>query len=130
MAEVRQDLRARSSLVEGIWVAGRRILGLPDAPPRGTVEEPGPPRLRVLYALEKYPQLSQAYIRAEIACARRWGAHVEVWSEATPPSPYPSPVPVHRGPLEAAIERVAPQVVHVHWLNKACEFRQAVGRAG
>ena len=28
-------------------------------------------RLRVLYALEKYPQLSQSYIRAEIACARR-----------------------------------------------------------
>jgi glycosyltransferase involved in cell wall biosynthesis len=84
----------------------------------------------VLYALEKYPQLSQAYIRAEIACARRWGAHVEVWSQGEPPSPYPSAVPVHRGSLAEAIERVSPQVVHVHWLHSACEFRHAVGNAG
>lgn len=137
MAEGRQNLAARPPaagaavfLGEVIRAAGRRLMGLPAPHPRGAVEGPGPPRFRVLYALEKFPQLSQAYIRAEIACARRWGAHVEVWSQGTPPSPYPNPVPVHRGPLEAAIERVAPQVVHVHWLHKACEFRQAVGRAG
>src|SRR5258708_2574103 len=78
-------------------------------------------RLRVLYALEKYPQLSQSYIRAEIACARRWGAHVEVWSEGTPPSPYPSAVPLHRGALEDAIADVGPHVIHTHWLHKACD---------
>ena len=86
--------------------------------------------MRVLYALEKYPQLSQSYIRAEIACARRWGAHVEVWSEGTPPPPYPSAVPLHRGALEDAIADVGPHVIHTHWLHKACDFREAARRAG
>ena len=87
-------------------------------------------RIRVLYALESFPQLSQSYIRAEISCLTRAGAHVEVWSERQPPSRYETRVLVHRGSLERAIRRVRPDIVHVHWLHKALLFRDAIDRLG
>ena len=96
---------------------------------RRKLERPVQPPLRVLYALWHYPQLSEAYVRAEIRCMQRWGVHIEVWSEEDAPAPFPSEVPVHRGPLDAAIERVAPHVVHVHWLNMAARYRDAVAEA-
>lgn len=91
---------------------------------------PGAPK--VLYALWHYPQLSESYVRWEIECMRRWGVEIEVWSEesATPPSPHPSPVPVHHGRLEEVLERVRPDLVHVHWSSKALEYCSVVGSAG
>jgi Glycosyl transferase family 2 len=85
---------------------------------------------RVLYALWHYPQLSETYIATEIERVRRWGVHVEVWSQVGPVSPFPTSVPVHRGTLAAAIERARPDVVHIHWLNVVSAYRDAIERAG
>ena len=87
--------------------------------------------MRVLYAVANYPQLTETYIRCEIATMRRWGVHVEVWSEESDPrSPYAAEVPVHHGSLKDAIDRVQPEVVHVHWLNKGKHYRDIVRKAG
>ena len=87
--------------------------------------------LRVLYAVANYPQLTETYIRSEIATMQRAGVHVEVWSEeADPRSPYPAEVPVHHGSLQDAIATVQPELVHVHWLNKGKNYRDVIRRAG
>lgn len=87
--------------------------------------------LCVLYALWHYPQLTETYIRWEIECMRRWGVHVEVWSQLdTPASPFATDVPIHHGSLATAIARVRPQVVHVHWLHAALDYSREIQRAG
>lgn len=90
-----------------------------------------PHPLRVLWAVWNYPQLTETYIRSELAAMRRWGVEVEVWSEILDTkSPYASDVPVHHGSLAETIERVRPDLVHVHWLNKGKDYREVVARAG
>lgn len=87
--------------------------------------------LRVLWAVWNYPQLTETYIRCELAAMRRWGVEVEVWSEIIDTkSPYAADVSVHHGSLEETIARVRPDVVHVHWLNKGKDYREVVARAG
>jgi glycosyltransferase involved in cell wall biosynthesis len=93
-------------------------------------EEPIRRPLRVLYALHQYPQLSETYVQAEMDYMRRRGVHIEVWAHDEPLVPYESPVPVHRGSLRAAIERVQPDVVHSHWICAAAEYANEVDRAG
>jgi glycosyltransferase involved in cell wall biosynthesis len=66
-----------------------------------------------------YPQLSESYVEAEIACMRRWGVHVEVWCTESGASLYPTDLPIHNGPLEKAIEASRPDVIHIHWLSFA-----------
>jgi glycosyltransferase involved in cell wall biosynthesis len=88
-----------------------------------------PPRVKVLYALESYPHISHTYMSTEIACMRRFGVHVEVWSSRPPLMPFETDVPVHRGTLPEAIRSVAPGVVHVHWTLRALEYRKAVAHA-
>ncbi len=87
--------------------------------------------LRVLWAVWNYPQLTETYIRCELAAMRRWGVEVAVWSEITDTkSPYDSDVPVHHGSLAETIAKVSPDVVHVHWLNKGKDYRDVIARAG
>jgi glycosyltransferase involved in cell wall biosynthesis len=94
-------------------------------------DRPAVDGLRVLYVVWDYPQLTETYIRWEIACLRRWGVHVEVWSELDKTaSPYPSDVPVHFGSLEDAIRKVRPHLAHVHWLNIAERYHERIARAG
>jgi hypothetical protein len=62
---------------------------------------------------------------------KRWGVHVEVWSEVERTAcPYASEVPVHHGSLEDAIRKVRPHVAHVHWLNIAERYHEQIARAG
>jgi glycosyltransferase involved in cell wall biosynthesis len=83
--------------------------------------------LRVLYAAWHFPQLSESYVRWEIACMRRFGVDVEVWSEVDAAgTPYPTDVTVHHGSLAAAIARARPDVVHGHWLHSALQYADAV----
>lgn len=97
--------------------------------PSSTAHAPHP--LRVLWAVWNYPQLTETYIRCELAAMRRWGVEVEVWSEIIDTkSPYAAEVPVHHGSLAETIARVRPDVVHVHWLNKGKDYREVVARAG
>lgn len=96
-----------------------------------SAERSAPHPLRVLWAVWNYPQLTETYIRCELAAMRRWGIEVEVWSEIIDTkSPYAADVPVHHGSLEETIARVRPDVVHVHWLNKGKDYREIVARAG
>lgn len=86
--------------------------------------------LRVLYALSQFPQLTETYIRWEMAYMRRRGVHVEVWTQKEPPSPYATDVPIHRGTLDEAIRQVQPGLVHVHFGHSAAALVPAVARAG
>src|SRR5262249_28094140 len=53
------------------------------------------------------------------------------WSEAEEtPAPFPAQAPVHHGSLPMAIRQVQPDLVHVHWSNRAASYRQAVADAG
>jgi glycosyltransferase involved in cell wall biosynthesis len=98
------------------------------------VRRKGEPRLeqplRVLYALFHYPQLSESYVRTEIRCLRRWGVEVQVWAEEPGAAPFEAEVPVHHGRLADAIARVAPDVIHMHWLNTVAVHHEALARAG
>ena len=86
---------------------------------------------RVLYVLWDYPQLTETYVRWEIACLRRWGVEIEVWSELeNPVAQYPSEVPVHNGPLADVIRKFRPHVVHCHWLHFVPKYRDTVARFG
>jgi len=88
------------------------------------------PRLRVLYALWHYPQLSESYVRSEIRGVEAMGVEVEVWSEERVTAPFESEVPVHRGTLSEAINRVRPAVIHIHWLNMAAKYCREGGVTG
>ena len=91
--------------------------------------EPLSRTLRVLYVLWQYPQLSESYIETEIGCMKRWGVHVEAWSENYCASPYEPTVPVHRGSLAQAITDAQPDVLHVHWLGIAQSHRDELTKA-
>ncbi len=92
--------------------------------------KPLPGRLKVLYALWHYPQLSESYIQTEIGYMTSQGVDIEVWSEIGSPSPHPVDVPVHRGSLRDAIARVRPDLVHVHWLNSAVTYADMLRKSG
>lgn len=111
------------SIREGYWLNYYRV--------RRKLLQPVKPPLRVLYALWHYPQLTETYVRWEIACMRRWGVDIEVFAEVSAcAAPYDSEVPVHYGSLAEAMERFQPHLVHVHWLNFVPRYRDAVARAG
>jgi glycosyltransferase involved in cell wall biosynthesis len=87
-------------------------------------------KVKVLYALWHYPQLSESYIEAEIQTVRKLGVDVEVWSECGVSAPFPSEVPVHRGTLQEAVEEVHPDVVHTHWLHMARKYGPMIKEKG
>lgn len=93
------------------------------APP---VSEP----LRVLYAMQHHPQLSETYVRTEINYMRRRGVHIEAWTRSDPTVPYQDDMTVHRGTLAEAIERARPHVVHCHMLHIAQICAPDVAQAG
>lgn len=86
--------------------------------------------LRVLLAEWHHPQLTETYIAAMISGLVRLGADVEVWSETDVAAPYPSPIPVRRGTLSAAIEAFGPDLVVTHWLTKGLDLRPVVRSHG
>ncbi|PXW23690.1 Glycosyltransferase involved in cell wall bisynthesis [Paraburkholderia caballeronis] len=69
---------------------------------------------RVLYAIQPGPELDWACLWTEVRAALRAGVKVEVWlAQDVAPSLLPD-VPLHRGALDAAIERSTPDLIHVH----------------
>ncbi len=86
--------------------------------------------LRVLYVIWHYPQLSETYIETEIRGMLRWGVTVEVWCETGPAASYPPSVPVHRGSLAEAIEKVRPHLLHIHWITFGREQIETFARFG
>lgn len=84
--------------------------------------------LKVLYALDTFPQLSESYINAEIERMQGWGVHIEVWSKDEPKSAANVDVTVHRGLLADAIDSVKPDIVHTHWTKSAIKYKDAAKR--
>lgn len=82
----------------------------------------GKPALRVLYATDDYPQLSESYVENEIKYMREQGVEVLVWSKLSSPSPYPVGGPVFRGPFGPVVRRWRPDVIHAHYLHTAEEL--------
>lgn len=111
------------------------MLTVPDkAPVSETLPPPVRPDgmpVRVLYALDQFPQLSESYIDAEINRMQDWGFHVEVWSSKDPKSEGGEcDVTVHRGTLEDAIAKVKPDLVHTHWTKSAIKYRDSARAMG
>lgn len=75
--------------------------------------------MRILYALSKYPQLSETYVSAEIAFMLRQGVDVRVWSPFTRlPDVRPQTI-CYADTLAHAMQTFRPDVVHIHHLNVA-----------
>lgn len=87
--------------------------------------------LKVLYALDSFPQLSESYINAEIERMLGWGVHVEVWSKDDPKTEGRHvDVNIHRGTLVDTIAREQPDIVHTHWTQTALKYKDAAKRYG
>ena len=75
--------------------------------------------MRVLYALSKYPQLSETYVTAEIAFMLRAGVDVRVWSPFTRiPDIRPQTI-VYADSVQSAVQSFKPDIVHVHHMGVA-----------
>jgi len=78
-------------------------------------------KLRVMYVLVQYPQLSETYIRAEILTVRD---QVELSIVSMMPADYPYEhydafqLLTTREEIQAEIERFRPDVLHTHWLHE------------
>lgn len=84
----------------------------------------------VLYVLWHYPHLSESYVQTEIEYMQQRGIKIEVWSELEKtPAPYPIHVPLHHGSLAETIKKVQPDLIHIHWLYSAKEYRDVLAEA-
>ena len=86
--------------------------------------------LRILYAIELFPHLSETYVTTEIAAMRKQGVDVVVWTEKEAPVPYETDVPILRGDLGEAIAQFRPRMVHVHHLYRALRYAPIIQAAG
>jgi glycosyltransferase involved in cell wall biosynthesis len=89
-----------------------------------------PSTLRVLYALEFFPHVSETYVTTEIAAVREQGVEVVVWTEHEAPVPYETDVPILRGDLADAIAQFRPDLMHVHHLYRALRYAPIAQAAG
>lgn len=112
------QVSATESYAQHVYLVQRKL----DAPPSRA--------LRVLWAVWHWPQLSEAYVRAELDAMRRWGVEVAVWREEPGAAPFAHDAPVLDGPLPAALRAFAPHVLHTHWLTWGLAFRAAAAEAG
>jgi glycosyltransferase involved in cell wall biosynthesis len=94
------------------------------------LERPVSRPVRALFALWHYPQLSESYVRVEVAYMKRLGVDVTVWRSEPPAAAFDSEVPVLDGDLADVIADLKPHVVHVHWLDQALNFRDTVAASG
>lgn len=75
--------------------------------------------MRVLYALDNFPVLSESYIRTELEYVRSQGVEVKITSEKAPTVTWDCQEPVESGVgIAATVAREwKPDVIHVHWTN-------------
>jgi glycosyltransferase involved in cell wall biosynthesis len=84
-------------------------------PPTNTNVSP----LKVLYVLNSYPQLSESYVEYELRKMRDFGLEIEVWQRQKPHSPYHTDFKVHDEDLREVINKIKPDLIHIHWLGIA-----------
>ncbi|HEV2738836.1 MAG TPA: hypothetical protein VGU66_09680 [Candidatus Elarobacter sp.] len=86
---------------------------------------------RVMYVLVQYPQLSETYIRAEIAAVQ---ADVDIAVISMMEADYaykdffPFKLLSTRAEIQSEIERFQPHVLHTHWLHTQLELVIALAR--
>lgn len=73
--------------------------------------------MRVLYALSKYPQLSETYVAAEIAFMLRSGVDVRVWSPFQRDAEVENQCTVYRESAMEAVHAFDPDIVHAHHIS-------------
>ena len=84
-------------------------------PPRNINVSP----LKVLYVLNSYPQLSESYVEYELRKMRDFGFEIEVWRRQKPHSPYHSDIKVHDEDFREVVDKIKPDLIHIHWLGIA-----------
>ena len=84
-------------------------------PPTNTNVSP----LKVLYVLNSYPQLSESYVEYELKKMRDFGLEINVWRRQKPHSPYHTDIKVHDEDLREVINKIKPDLIHIHWLGIA-----------
>lgn len=84
-------------------------------PPRNINVSP----LKVLYVLNSYPQLSESYVEYELKKMRDFGLEINVWRRQKPHSPYHTDIKVHDEDLREVINKIKPDLIHIHWLGIA-----------
>ena len=75
--------------------------------------------LKVLYVLNSYPQLSESYVEYELKKMRDFGLEIDVWRRQKPHSPYHTDIKVHDEDLREVIDKIKPDLIHIHWLGIA-----------
>ena len=75
--------------------------------------------LKVLYVLNSYPQLSESYVEYELKKMRDFGLEIDVWRRQKPHSPYHTDIKVHDEDLREVINKIKPDLIHIHWLGIA-----------
>ena len=74
---------------------------------------------KVLYVLNSYPQLSESYVEYELRKMRDFGFEIEVWRRQKPHSPYHSDIKVHDEDFREVVNKIKPDLIHIHWLGIA-----------
>ena len=74
---------------------------------------------KVLYVLNSYPQLSESYVEYELRKMRDFGFEIEVWRRQKPHSPYHSDIKVHDEDFREVVDKIKPDLIHIHWLGIA-----------
>ena len=87
---------------------------------------------RVMYVLVQYPQLSETYIRAEIAAVQA-DFDISIISMMEADYAYKDFFPFKllstRAEIQSEIERFQPHVLHTHWLHTQLELLIDLARA-
>lgn len=77
-------------------------------------------KIRILYVLDRFPTLSESYIRTELEFVLSQGdIEIFIVSEKHPDVGYPISWDVAYGSAGSAAAAWKPDVIHVHWLNVA-----------
>ena len=90
-------------------------------------------KIRVMYVLSQYPQVSETYIRSEIEAVKE-ECELRIFSLVTADSPYRNHEPfvqtADQDVIEREIREFQPHVLHTHWLKQVRELGYLAGYFG
>lgn len=71
--------------------------------------------MRVLYALEDYPVISETYVETEIDYFLEHGVEIAAWRRRAGPAKIHWRIPIFDGSIRNAAKAFKPDLIHVHW---------------
>jgi len=71
--------------------------------------------MRVLYALEDYPVISETYVETELDYFLECGIEIAAWCRRPDSKRPPWRIPIFGGPIQNAVKAWKPDLIHVHW---------------